>query len=54
MADGYATAFMLMPLEDVQIFAAKHPDLYIMILYADTANQLQQFTTPNFQKLQLK
>lgn len=54
MADGYATAFMLMPLEDVQIFAAKHPDLYIMILYADDKNQLQQFTTPNFQKLQLK
>ena len=54
MADGYATAFMLMPLEDIQSFATKHPDLYIMILYADATNQLQQFTTTNFQKLQLQ
>ncbi|WP_130735327.1 FAD:protein FMN transferase [Flavobacterium sp. J27] len=51
MADGYATAFMLMSLEDIKAFTTKHPDLYILILYVDNNNKLQQFTTANFSKL---
>lgn len=51
MADGYATAFMVMSLEEGKEFANQHPELYVMILYVDTNNQLQQFQTENFKDL---
>ncbi len=53
MADGYATAFMVMTLEQGKEFLKKHPDLYVMIMYTDVNNELQEFQTDNF-KLLLK
>ena len=52
MADGYATAFMVMSLEEGKEFAKQHPELYVMILYVDENNQLQRFQTDNFLAIQ--
>lgn len=51
MADGYATAFMVMDLEQGKKFAQNHPELYVMIMYADEKNELQLFQTENFKNL---
>lgn len=51
LSDGYATAFMLMSLEENKIFLQKHPELFVMLLYADKSNKMQQFTTENFNSL---
>ena len=51
LSDGYATAFMLMTLEESKLFLQKHPELYVMLLYVDEANKMQQFTTENFNSL---
>ncbi len=51
LSDGYATAFMLMTLEESKVFLQKHPELYVMLLYVDEANKMQQFTTENFNSL---
>ena len=51
LSDGYATAFMLMSLEESKAFLQKQPELHVMLLYADANNKMQQFTTDNFKKL---
>jgi thiamine biosynthesis lipoprotein len=51
MADGYATAFMVMNLEEGKKFIKSHPDLYVMIMYADENNELQRLQTDNFKLL---
>jgi thiamine biosynthesis lipoprotein len=51
ISDGYATAFILMSLEESKAFLEKHPELYVMLLYSDSDNKMQQFTTDNFKKL---
>jgi thiamine biosynthesis lipoprotein len=51
ISDGYATAFMLMSLEESKVFLQKHPELHVMLLYSDLDNKMQQFTTDNFKKL---
>ena len=51
ISDGYATAFMLMSLEESKVFLQKHPELHVMLLYADANNKMQQFITDNFKKL---
>lgn len=51
ISDGYATAFMLMSLEESKVFLQKHPELYVMLLYSDSDNKMHQFTTDNFKKL---
>ncbi|TDR24107.1 FAD:protein FMN transferase [Flavobacterium cheniae] len=51
ISDGYATAFMLMSLEESKVFLQKHPELYVMLLYSDSDNKMQQFTTENFNSL---
>lgn len=51
LSDGYATAFMLMTLEESKLFLQKYPELYVMLLYSDSDNKMQQFTTENFKKL---
>ncbi|CAM3830759.1 MULTISPECIES: FAD:protein FMN transferase [Flavobacterium] len=48
LADGYATAFMIMPLEEVKRFVEKRPDLHVMLLYTDANNAMQQFKTGDF------
>jgi thiamine biosynthesis lipoprotein len=51
ISDGYATAFMLMSLEESKLFLQNHNDLYVMLLYVDAHNKMQQFTTENFKAL---
>lgn len=51
LSDGYATAFMLMNLEESKAFLQQHPELYVMLLYVDSNNKMQRFTTDNFNKL---
>ena len=51
LSDGYATAFMLMSLEESKVFLQKHPELHVMLLYSDSNNKMQQFTTENFNSL---
>lgn len=51
ISDGYATALMLMSLEESKLFLQNHKDLYVMLLYVDANNKMQQFTTENFKAL---
>ena len=51
IADGYATALMVMTLEESKTFLQNHPELYVMLLYTDAENQMQQYLTDNFKKL---
>lgn len=51
ISDGYATAFMLMSLEESKLFLQNHKNLYVMFLYVDPNNKMQQFTTENFKAL---
>lgn len=51
LSDGYATAFMLMSLEESKLFLQKHPELYVMLLYSDSNHKMQQFITENFKQL---
>lgn len=50
-ADGYATAFMLMDIEETQAFLNERSDLYVLLIYTDEQNKIKQFKTPNFEKL---
>jgi thiamine biosynthesis lipoprotein len=50
-SDGYATAFMLMSLDESKTFLKDHPELHVMLLYVDANNIMQQFTTKNFKSL---
>ena len=51
ISDGYATAFMLMSLEESKLFLQNHKDLYVMLLYVDATNKMQQFASDNFSAL---
>lgn len=51
MADGYATAFMVMSLEESKVFIEKHPELYVMIIYVGETTEIQQFATPNIESI---
>lgn len=51
LADGYATALMVMTLEESKLFLQNHPELYVMLLYTDKENQMRQYLTDNFKKL---
>ncbi len=53
-ADGYATAFMIMEIQNIQKFLQKKPDLYVLLIYSDENNKIQQYKTPNFQSLLLE
>jgi thiamine biosynthesis lipoprotein len=48
MADGYATAFMVMGMERAQEFLKKHPQLQAYFIYADENGQYQTWHTPLF------
>lgn len=50
-ADGYATAFMVMDIDKSVSFLKKRNDLYVLLIYTDEENKIQQFKTPNFEKL---
>lgn len=53
LSDGYATAFMLMTLEESKAFLQNHPELFVMLLYSDDNNKMQRFTSQNFKSLLL-
>jgi len=50
-ADGYATALMLMNLEEGKAFLAQKPDLHGLIIYQDAAGEIQYYQTENITKL---
>jgi len=50
-ADGYATAFMVMDLEATKKLLQTRKDLYVLLIYTDENNQLQQYKTDNFKEL---
>lgn len=54
LADGYATAFMVMSVEEGKTFAQNHQELYVMIMYTDKQNEMQIFQTDNFKSLILE
>lgn len=51
MADGYATAFMVMDIKQGMEFAKNHPDLHVLLIYREENNEVQQFKTDNFKSL---
>ncbi|MDP5001767.1 MAG: FAD:protein FMN transferase [Flavobacterium sp.] len=51
LSDGYATAFMLMSLEESKAFLQSHPELYALLLYSDEKSEMQQYKTDNFKEL---
>ena len=48
MADGYATAFMVMGMKRSQDFLREHPQLQAYFIYADEDGQYQTWHTPYF------
>jgi len=48
LADGYATAFMAMPLEKSRILLPNLPDIEVLIIYMGTDGQLKFETSPGF------
>ncbi len=52
MADGYATAFMVMDIQQGIEFANKHPQLYVLLIYRDENNKVQQFKNKHFINLE--
>ena len=49
-ADAYATAFMVMGLEEAKRFADSHPDLDACFIYADEKGELRMFYTKGMDK----
>lgn len=52
MADGYATAFMVMDIKQGIEFATNHPELYVLLIYRDENNKFQQFKNKRFINLE--
>ncbi|AGC77179.1 thiamine biosynthesis lipoprotein [Nonlabens dokdonensis] len=50
LADGFATAFMAMPLEKSRKLLKNLPDLNVVIMYTDESGLLRFETTPDFEK----
>lgn len=48
MADGYATAFMVMGMKRSQDFLKDHPQIQAYFIYADESGQYQTWHTPYF------
>lgn len=51
LADGYATAFMVMELEETQTFLEKQSAIDAYIIYVDEQGNLQEWLTEGFQKV---
>lgn len=49
-ADAYATAFMVMGLEEAEAFANTHPDLDAYFIYSDDNGKLQTYATQGMKK----
>lgn len=53
-ADGFATAFMIMSLDESKKILQTRKDLYVLLIYMDENNQMQQYKTNNFKELILE
>jgi len=53
-ADGFATAFMIMDIGNIQKLVEQRNDLFVLLIYTDEKNQIQQYKSPNFQSLILE
>ncbi|MFT5754917.1 MAG: thiamine biosynthesis lipoprotein [Flavobacterium sp.] len=51
MADGYATAFMVMDIKQGIEFVKNHQELSVLLIYRDENNEIQQFKTESFKSL---
>jgi thiamine biosynthesis lipoprotein len=51
MADGYATAFMVMDIKQGIEFVKNHQELSVLLIYRDEKNEIQQFKTESFKSL---
>ncbi len=45
LADGYATAFMVLGFEKTKTFLKKHPELKAFLVYSDTQGKIQTYKT---------
>ncbi len=52
-ADGYATAFMAMPLEKSKLLLARHPGLDAFIIFTNDRGELDTFQTSGFEAVLL-
>lgn len=50
-ADGYATAFMLMDLNETKALLKRNPQLAVLIIYTDTEGKEQQFQSDSFKQI---
>ena len=50
-ADGYATAFMAMPLEKTKILVSTNPEIEAMVVYVDSQNEINTFYSQGFEEL---
>lgn len=50
-ADAYATAFMVMGLEQAKIFLQNHPELQAYFIYSSSQGELLTFATQGFKKI---
>jgi len=51
IADGYATTFMIMTLDETILFLENRKDLYVFLLYVDENNNLQEYKTDNLKDI---
>ena len=49
-ADAYATAFMVMGLEEAERFADAHPDIDACFIYTDEKGELQTYYTKGMER----
>lgn len=47
LADGYATAFMVMGVEKTKVFLEEHPEISCYLIYQDDKGALQEFFSTN-------
>ena len=52
-ADGYATMFMVLGLEESKKFLEKHTNLHVLLVYNNENNEIKTFETEGFKKLSM-
>ncbi len=50
-ADAYATAFMVMPMEDSKKIINENPEIDVLIIYLNDLNEIDTFSTKGFESL---
>lgn len=49
-ADAYATAFMVMGLEEAEAFVKEHPEIDVYFIYTDAEGNIKTYYTPGLEK----